>query len=79
MMIYSDLVHLLYGGERKELTREWYDYLNEMTPEQKKAKRKRMYIYAGIGFFLVIIIILLCYRNKKERHRAARHPLHNEE
>jgi hypothetical protein len=68
-----------YGGERKELTREWYDYLNEMTPEQKKAKRKRMYIYAGIGFFLVIIVILLCYRNKKERHRAARHPLHNEE
>ena len=56
-----------YGGNRKQLTREWYDYLNDMTPEQKKAKRKRMYIYVGIGFFVVIIIILLVYRSRKER------------
>ena len=68
-----------YGGNRKELTREWYDYLNEMTPEQKKAKRKRMYIYAGVGFFVVIIIILLAYRSKKERALGRRLRDPNEE
>ena len=61
-----------YGGNRKQLTREWYDYLNDMTPEQKKAKRKRMYIYLGIGFFVVIIIILLVYRSRKERAMGRR-------
>ena len=61
-----------YGGNRKQLTREWYDYLNDMTPEQKKAKRKRMYIYVGIGFFVVIIIILLVYRSRKERAMGRR-------
>ena len=66
-----------YGGSRKELTREWYDYLNEMTPEQRKARRKRMYIYAGVCFFLIVIIILLVYRNKKEKAmgRRFRNPL----
>ena len=62
-----------YGGKRIEITREWYDYLNEMTPEQKKSKRKRMYIYAGIGFFIFVIIILLAIRNKKERDMGRRH------
>ena len=62
-----------YGGERKEITREWYDYLNEMTPEQQKAKKKRYYIYAGVGFFLFIVIILLAYRNRKENRNARRH------
>ena len=56
-----------YGGLRKEIQREWYDYLNEMTPEQQKARRKRMYIYAGVGFFLFIIIVLLVYINKREQ------------
>ena len=55
-----------YGGDRIEMTKEWYDYMNEMTPEQQKAKKKRMYIYIGIGFFLLVIIIALAYRNKKE-------------
>ena len=68
-----------YGGNRKQLTREWYDYLNDMTPEQKKAKRKRMYIYAGIGFFVVIIIILLVYRSRKERAMGRRLRDPNEE
>ena len=68
-----------YGGNRKQLTREWYDYLNDMTPEQKKAKRKRMYIYAGIGFFVVIIIILLVYRSRKERAMGRRLRYPNEE
>ena len=62
-----------YGGKRIEITREWYDYLNEMTPEKKKSKRKRMYIYAGIGFFIFVIIILLAIRNKKERDMGRRH------
>ena len=56
-----------YGGDRIEMTKEWYDYMNEMTPEQQKAKKKRMYIYGGVGFFLLVIIILLAYRNKHER------------
>ena len=68
-----------YGGNRKQLTREWYDYLNDMTPEQKKAKRKRMYIYVGIGFFVVIIIILLVYRSRKERAMGRRLRDPNEE
>ena len=68
-----------YGGSRKELTREWYDYLNEMTPEQQKARRKRMYIYAGVGFFLIVIIILLAYRNKKDRAIGRRFGNPNEE
>ena len=68
-----------YGGSRKELTREWYDYLNEMTPEQQKARRKRMYIYAGVGFFLIVIIILLAYRNKKDRAIGSRFRNPNEE
>ena len=55
-----------YGGDRIEMTKEWYDYMNEMTPEQQKAKKKRMYIYIGIGFFLLVIIIALAYRNKRE-------------
>ena len=62
-----------YGGSRKELTREWYEYLNEMTPEQQKARRRRMYIYGGVCFFIVIIIILLVYRNKKEKALGRRH------
>ena len=61
-----------FGGSRKELQREWYDYLNEMTPEQQKARRRRMYIYAGVCFFLAVIIILLCYRNRKERNMGRR-------
>ena len=68
-----------YGGERKEITREWYDYLNEMTPEQQKAKKKRYYIYAGVGFFLFIVIILLAYRNSKENRNARRHRNSEEE
>ena len=56
-----------YGGDRVEMTKEWYDYMNEMTPQQQKEKRKRMYIYAGVGFFILIIIILLAYRSKHER------------
>jgi len=68
-----------YGGNRKQLTRECYDYLNDMTPEQKKAKRKRMYIYVGIGFFVVIIIILLVYRSRKERAMGRRLRDPNEE
>ena len=68
-----------YGGNRKQLTREWYDYLNDMTPEQKKAKRKKMYIYVGIGFFVVIIIILLVYRSRKERAMGRRLRDPNEE
>ena len=69
-----------FGGSRKELQREWYDYLNEMTPEQQKARRRRMYIYAGVCFFLAVIIILLCYRNRKERNmgRRFRNPLEEE-
>ena len=48
-----------------------------MTPEQRKARRKRMYIYAGVCFFLIVIIILLVYRNKKEKAmgRRFRNPL----
>ena len=68
-----------YGGNRKQLTREWYDYLNDMTPEKKKARRKRMYIYVGIGFFVVIIIILLVYRSRKERAMGRRLRDPNEE
>jgi len=30
-----------FGGDRIEMTKEWYDYMNEMTPEQQKAKRKK--------------------------------------
>lgn len=62
-----------YGGDRLEITREWYDYLNEMTPEQQKAKRKRTYIYLGVGAFLFLIILFLCYRNRKERQYGLRH------
>ena len=58
-----------YGGERIEMTKEWYDYMNENTPEQQKAKKKRMYIYAGIGCFIFVIIIFLIYRNKHIRER----------
>ena len=61
------------GGDRIEMTKEWYDYMNEMTPEQQKAKRRRMYIYSGIGFFLLVIIILICYRNKHERDMNRRY------
>ena len=68
-----------YGGNRKQLTREWYDYLNDMIPKKKKAKRKRMYIYVGIGFFVVIIIILLVYRSRKERAMGRRLRDPNEE
>ena len=56
-----------FGGDRIEMTKEWYDYMNEMTPEQQKAKKRRMYIYMGIGLFLLVIIIALAYRNKKEK------------
>ena len=62
-----------YGGDRVEMTKEWYDYMNDMSPEQQKAKRKRMYIYAGIGFFLLIVIIALAYRNKHERDMNRRY------
>ena len=58
-----------YGGERIEMTKEWYDYMNENTPEQRKAKKKRMYIYAGIGCFILLVIIVLVYRNKRLRDR----------
>lgn len=61
-----------YGGDRIEMTKEWYDYMNEMTPEQQKARRKRYYIYAGVGFFLFVIIVLLAYRNKHEREMNRR-------
>lgn len=61
-----------FGGERIEMTKEWYDYMNEMTPEQQKARRKRYYIYAGVGFFLFVIIVLLAYRNKHEREMNRR-------
>lgn len=56
-----------FGGDRIEMTKEWYDYMNEMTPEQQKAKRKKMYIYGGVGFIIIFFIIVLCYRNKRER------------
>ena len=56
-----------FGGDRIEMTKEWYDYMNEMTPEQQKARKKRMYIYGGIGFFLLVVVIALCYRSKHER------------
>ena len=68
-----------YGGNRKQLTREWYDYLNDKKNKKKKAKRKRMYIYVGIGFFVVIIIILLVYRSRKERAMGRRLRDPNEE
>ena len=61
-----------YGGERIEIQREWYDYLNEMTPQQQKARRNRMFIYGGVGFFLFLIVLLLCYKNRKESR--GRHP-----
>ena len=61
-----------FGGERIEMTKEWYDYMNEMTPEQQKTRRKRYYIYAGVGFFLFVIIVLLAYRNKHEREMNRR-------
>ena len=54
------------GGDRVEMTKEWYDYMNEMTPQQLKAKRQKTYIFGGVAFFLVVIVILLCYRNKRE-------------
>ena len=57
-----------FGGDRIEMTKEWYDYMNEMSPEQQKAKKKRMYIYGGIGFFLLVVIIALIYRNKHEKN-----------
>ena len=56
-----------FGGDRIEMTKEWYDYMNEMTPEQQKAKRKKMYIYGGVGFIIIFFIVVLCYRNKRER------------
>ena len=62
-----------YGGDRIEMTKEWYDYMNEMTPEQQKARKKRYYIYAGIGFFLLVVIIALAYRNKHERDMNRRY------
>ena len=62
-----------YGGDRIEMTKEWYDYMNEMTPEQQKAKRKRMYIYGGVGFFLLVVIVLLAYRSKHERDMNRRY------
>lgn len=68
-----------YGGIRKELQREWYDYLNEMTPEQQKARRKRMYIYGGVCFFLILIIIFLVYRNRKEKNIARRFRDHSQD
>ena len=66
---YEDEEVGFYGGERIEMTKEWYDYMNENTPEQLKAKKKRMYIYAGVGFFILLIIIALIYRNKHLRDR----------
>jgi len=62
-----------YGGDRIEMTKEWYDYMNEMTPEQQKAKKRRMYIYIGVGFFILVIIIALAYRNKHERDMNRRY------
>ena len=50
-----------------------------MTPEQQKARRKRMYIYAGVGFFVIVIILLLAYRNKKDRAIGRRFRNPNEE
>ena len=47
--------------------------MNEMTPEQQKARKKRYYIYAGIGFFLLVVIIALAYRNKHERDMNRRY------
>jgi hypothetical protein len=58
-----------YGGERIEMTKEWYDYMNDNTPEQQKAKKKRMYLYGGIGFFILVVIIILIYRNKQRERR----------
>ena len=66
-----------FGGDRVEMTKEWYDYMNDMTPTQQKAKRQRMYIYAGVGFFILVIIIILCYRNKHEKEMNRRFPIDN--
>ena len=62
---YEDREIGFYGGERVEMTKEWYDYMNENTPEQQKAKKKRMYLYGGIGLFILVVIIFLIYRNKR--------------
>ena len=70
---YEDQEIGFYGGDRIEMTKEWYDYMNEMTPEQQKAKRKRMYIYGGVGFFLLVVIVLLAYRSKHERDMNRRY------
>ena len=66
---YEDQEIGFYGGERIELTKEWYDYMNDNTPEQQKAKKKRMYLYGGIGFFILVVIIFLIYRNKQRERR----------
>lgn len=61
------------GGDRVEMTKEWYDYMNEMTPEQQKAKKKKMYIYLGVGFFLLIVIIACAYYRRKQEKEMRRY------
>jgi hypothetical protein len=61
-----------YGGERVEMTKEWYDYMNDMTPEKQKSKKQKNYIYFGIGFFLVVVILALIYRNVQESKKNQR-------
>jgi len=63
-----------FGGDRIEMTKEWYEYMNEMTPHQLKEKRKKRYIFVGVAFFLLVVIVLLCYRNKREHQMNRRLP-----
>ena len=61
-----------FGGERVEMTKEWYDYMNDMTPEKQKKQKQKNYIYLGIGFFLLVVIIALVYRNAYENKQNIR-------
>ena len=61
-----------FGGERVEMTKEWYDYMNDMTPEKQKKQKQKNYIYLGIGFFLLVVIIALVYRNAHENKQNIR-------
>ena len=67
-----------YGGERLEITREWYDYLNDMTPEKKKT-RQRNYIYIGIGVFVFVVIVLICCIVRREKKVGNRFENQNNE
>ncbi len=67
-----------YGGERLEITREWYDYLNDMTPEKKKT-RQRNYIYIGVGVFVFVVIVLICCIVRREKKVGNRFENQNNE